>query len=70
MLQKFETQNVILLKVPFGNFRKIYNFDARHIKSYKIDNKEKGVLCLNLVHDESNVSLSLVYESKLVSIVH
>lgn len=41
MLQKFETQNVILLKVPFWNFRKIYNFDVGLIKSYKIDNKEK-----------------------------
>jgi hypothetical protein len=42
MLQKFETQNVILLGVPFGNFRKFYNFDVGPIESYKIDNKEKG----------------------------
>jgi hypothetical protein len=41
MLQKFETQNVILLKVPFWNSRKIYNFDVGLIESYKIDNKEK-----------------------------
>jgi hypothetical protein len=42
MFQNFETQNVTLLGVPFGNFRKIHNFDVGPIKNYKVDNKEKG----------------------------